>query len=100
MRLESNFIHLPLLLSGPLHILGQQYHRNEYSYHKALKQAKFFICVIFCPQGRRQKRLPNNSTKSSEEQTKDSVRESAARYLISLCLIFELVGIKVKFQAS
>ena len=35
---------------------------------RLLSKQIFFICVIFCPQGRRQKRLPNDSTICFEEQ--------------------------------
>ena len=32
-----------LVLPGPFQILGQQYHRSEYHFHKILRQAKLFI---------------------------------------------------------
>lgn len=31
------------MLPGSFQILGQEYHRNEYRFHKTLRQANFFI---------------------------------------------------------
>ena len=33
------------MLPGPFQILGEQYHRNEYCFHKTLRQAKSFIKI-------------------------------------------------------
>ena len=43
------------MLPGPFQILGQEYHGNEYCFHKTLRQAKLSIRRV-CASGRRQEK--------------------------------------------
>ena len=53
------------MLPGSFQILGQEYHRNEYRFHKTLRQANFFIDrqLVHSVEGAKKKKKQINKNK-------------------------------------